>query len=266
MGYLSREVTYGENSIREFPNSQEIFCGEYDEPERLLERFDLCPYVFSIPLMRTFVDVHQPQFIPRVDGPGLAMSLYRCRFSKAMLLVQVHLSAEVKLPPKDMDAFQYLWRDSEALPKSRIPVFVRVIWPDNERMSGGGRVVERFNDMFQTEFSHDMPIDALLATFAAMTWGRQRQELLGVEGMRRRLSQLEATPPMSLPALYPSTASIPNPQYTRDELLGMHVQYLAHLMWSTRSAACFQVRRHPYGWAVPRRLLRLGIVAFSETL
>ena len=31
------------------------------------------------------------------------------------------------------------------------------------------------------------------------------------------------------PLLYPGTRDIPNPEYTHDELLGMHLQYLAHL-------------------------------------
>lgn len=230
MGSYARETGYGEVSIKEYPNSQEMFLGEYDEPEQIVERFDLNPFLFAIPLTRMYCDVHSPQYVPRIDGPGLATSLYRCVYSKALLLVQVHLSTEVKLPPQDPEAFQFLWRDSQALPKSRVPVFVKLIWPDNKRMSGGGRVVERFNSLFDTEFAHDIPVDACMAVFSAMAWAKRRDDLLGVVGMRRRLDMLEASLQQpDVPLLYPATRDIPNPQYTKQELVGMHIQYLAHL-------------------------------------
>ena len=143
----------------------------------------------------------------------------------------MHLSTEVKLPPQDLDAFEFLWKDSTGpLPKMRIPIFVRISWPDNAKMSGGGRLVERFNRTFNTEFAHDMPVDVVMALFYVMCWARQRSELLGIAGMRARLSALRiAASSPERPLLYPSTREIPNPEYTTVELLGMHLQYLAHL-------------------------------------
>lgn len=231
LAYKARDVEYGFANMKEFPNRQEFFLGEYDEPERLMEFFDLCPFVFSAPLMRTVADVNDPKYVPRIDGPGIATNLYRTVFSKSLLFVQVHLSTEVKLPPQDPDAFVFMWRDSEALPKSKIPVFVRAVWPDNQRMSGGGRLVRRFNATFGTEFAEDVPIDVCLAIWSLMTWSKNRSELMGVAGMRSRLAELDeaARRGEQTPLLYPGTREIPNPEYTLEERVGMHIQYLAHL-------------------------------------
>lgn len=230
MAFQMRDVTFGEAPIGEFPNTQEFFLGEYDEPEKLLEYLDLCPHLFSTPLMRTIANVHSKAMVPLIDGPGVATSLYRCVYSKALLLVQVNLAAEVKLPPHDPQAFEFLWKDSQQAPKSKIPIFVRVIWPDNKRMCGGGKVVERFNTLFGTEFAHDTPVDACLAVFSTMTWAREQANLLGVLGMRKRVAEMELVANSPQPALlYPGTREIPNPEYTADERLGMHIQYLAHL-------------------------------------
>jgi hypothetical protein len=231
MAYKARDVPFGYANMKEFPNRQEFFLGEYDDPERLMEYFDLCPFVFSTPLMRTVADVHDPQYVPRIDGPGIATNLYRTVFSKSLLFVQVHLATEVKLPPQDPDAFVFMWRDAESLPKSKIPVFVRAVWPDNQRMSGGGRLVRRFNQTFGTEFAEDVPIDVCLAVWSLMTWSRNRSELLGITGMRARLAQLDeaARRGEQTPLLYPGTREIPNPEYTLDEQVGMHIQYLAHM-------------------------------------
>ncbi|RNF27588.1 uncharacterized protein Tco025E_00149 [Trypanosoma conorhini] len=230
MSYDARNEQFAFAPIREFPNQQEFFLGEHDDPERLMEHLDLCPFLFAIPHLRTVVDPHAEHMTPTIEGPGVATSLYRCVFSKALLFVQVQLSAEVKLPPQDPEAFQFMWKDSQVVPKMHIPVFVRVVWPDNERMCGGGQLVRRFNRLFQTEFAADIPVDAVMALVYVMQWAKQLPNFLGVRGMRRRLSELEAAAQVPEPAkLYPATREIPNPEYTVAERLGMHVQYLAQL-------------------------------------
>ncbi|RNF10281.1 hypothetical protein TraAM80_01624 [Trypanosoma rangeli] len=230
MSYDARNEQFAFAPIREFLNQQEFFLGEHDDPERLMEHVDLCPFLFAIPHLRTVVDPHAEHMTPTIDGPGVATSLYRCVFSKALLFVQVQLSAEVKLPPQDPEAFQFMWKDSQVVPKMHIPVFVRVVWPDNERMCGGGQLVRRFNRLFGTEFAPDIPVDAVMALLYIMQWANQLPNFLGVRGMRRRLSELEAAAQVPEPAkLYPATREIPNPEYTVAERLGMHVQYLAHL-------------------------------------
>ena len=230
VGWNARNLKFTEVPANEFPNFQEFFLGEYDDPEKFLTKFDLCPFLFAIPLMRPVVDVNDPELAPRCDGPGVSTSLYRCIFSKALLLVKVHLAAEVKLPPQDPEAFRFLWKESQVAPKSRIPVFVRVSWPDNDRMCGGGASVRQFNKMFGTEFAHDMPIDAIAAIHYSMNWAKELPNLLGIHGMRKRVAELEAmTRRPQQPLLYPGSAEIPNPEYTADERLGMHVQYLGAL-------------------------------------
>ncbi|KAG8349158.1 hypothetical protein ERJ75_001235100 [Trypanosoma vivax] len=230
MAYEARNTQFSLAPVREFPNQQEFFLGEHDDPERFVEHIDLCPFVFAIPHMRTVVDLHAEHMIPTVTGPGVATSLYRCIYSKTLLFVQVQLSAEVKLPPQDPEAFQFMWKDSEVMPKMKIPVFVRVVWPDNERMCGGGHVVRRFNRLFGTEFAHDIPVDAVLALFYIMQWAGEVPNFLGVRGMRKRLAELLVATQHPEPLkLYPGTREIPNPEYTVAERLGMHIQYLAHL-------------------------------------
>ncbi len=230
IAWNARNITYAESPANEYANFQELFLGEFDDPEKFLEHFDNCPFVFSTPLMRPVVDVNSPELAPRVDGPGVATLLYRCVFSKALLLVKVHLAAEVKLPPQDPEAFKFLWKDSQVAPKSRIPVFVRVCWPDNSKMCAGGTVARRFNLLFGTEFAHDMPVDAIAAVHYVMNWANELPNLLGVYGMRRRVAELEAAAKLPQPPLlYPGSAELPNPEYTIDERLGMHVQYLAAL-------------------------------------
>lgn len=235
----SREVRLDEAPIREWPNHQEFFLGEYSEPEELLTRLDLCPFLFALPLMRTATNLVDEKYLPTVLGPGLATSLYRCVHSKALLFVKAHLAAEVKLPPQDPDGFRFLWRDVEggdakssnpAVPSGRVAVFARVVWPTNQRMSGGGRLLARFNAAFGTELAPDMPVDAAMALFYTSRWAQRGADLMGIAGMRRRVDALEAAVDCpSLPAPYPSTRAIPNPAYSAAETLGMHLQYLAHM-------------------------------------
>nr|CCC92117.1 conserved hypothetical protein [Trypanosoma congolense IL3000] len=230
MAYEARNAQFSSAPIREFPNQQEFYLGEHDDPERLMEHIDLCPLLFAIPHMRTVVDLHAEHMTPTVTGPGVATSLYRCIYSKTLLFVQVQLSAEVKLPPQDPEAFNFLWKDSEVVPKLRIPVFVRVVWPTNERMSGGGYLLRRFNRYFKTEFAPDIPVDAAMALLYVMQWAGHVDDFLGVRGMRRRLGELLlASQKAEQPKLYPATREIPNPEYTIPERIGMHIQYLAQL-------------------------------------
>ncbi|AAZ13095.1 uncharacterized protein TEOVI_000915000 [Trypanosoma equiperdum] len=230
MAYDARNAQFAFAPIREFPNQQEFFLGEHDDPEKLMEHVDLCPLLFAIPHMRTVVDLHAEHMIPTIAGPGVATSLYRCIYSKALLFVQVHLSSEVKLPPQDPEAFKFMWKDSQVLPKMRIPVFVRVVWPTNERMSGGGGLLRRFNRLFGTEFASDIPVDAAMALLYVMQWSGHIKDFLGVRGMRQRLADLLLASQQPEPTkLYPGTREIPNPEYTVAERLGMHVQYLAQL-------------------------------------
>lgn len=230
MAYEARNVSYPDAPVREFANAQTFFLGEHDDPERLLEHLDLCPTLFSICPMRTVTNLHQEHMVPTIEGPGVAPSLYRCIYSKALLLVQVQLSAEVKLPPQDPEAFRFMWKDSQVVPKMKVPVFVRVLWPDNERLCAGGLLSRRFNHLFGTEFAPDIPPDALFSLYYAMSWAKALPDLLGVRGMRRRLAELElASTQPEPPLLYPGTRELPNPEYTVQERLGMHVQYLSQL-------------------------------------
>lgn len=230
MGYEARNTQFMDAPLREFNNQQEFFLGEHDDPERLLEHLDLSPYLFAIPHMRVVTDPHAEHMIPTVAGTGMVPSVFRCVFSKAVLVVNVMLSAEVKLPPQDPESFHFMWRDSQVTPKMRFPVFARVLWPDNERISAGGILTHRFNKLFQTEFAADLPPDAALALYHAMSWGGVVSDFMGVHGMRQRVAELEAASRLpEPPRLYPGTREIPNPEYTTQERLGMHVQYLSQL-------------------------------------
>ncbi|KAG5478748.1 hypothetical protein LSCM1_06152 [Leishmania martiniquensis] len=230
MAYEARNTPYLDAPLREYPNHQEFFLGEYDDPERLLEHFDLCPFLFAIPHLRTVTDLHAERMTPTVEGAGVAPSLFRCVFSKALVQVSVHLSAEVKLPPQDPEAFHFMWKDSQVVPKMRVPVFARVSWPDNRNLCGGGMLPRRFNKLFGTEFASDIPVDAILSVYYVMQWAQRVQDLLGVTGMRQRVAELEAAAHLpEPPKLYPGTREIPNPEYTTHERLGMHIQYLSHL-------------------------------------
>lgn len=196
--------------------------------------------------LRTVVDPHAEHATPTVDGPGVATSVYRCIFSKAVIVVEVQLSAEVKLPPQDAEAFALLWRGAEAVPRMRIPVFARVVWAGCERMAAGGLLTRRFNALFGTEFAADSPPDAVMALFSTACWARRRGDLLGVRGLRRRVAELELAVAGEPPCeqLYPGTREVPNPEYTAAERLGMHVQYLSQV-------------RDPDVAATVRRLLEL---------
>ncbi|KAG5478552.1 hypothetical protein LSCM4_04785 [Leishmania orientalis] len=230
MAYEARNTPYLDAPLREYPNQQEFFLGEYDDPERLLEHFDLCPFVFAISHLRTVTDLHDERMTPTIEGAGVAPSLFRCIFSKALIQISVHLSAEVKLPPQDPEAFHFMWKDSQVVPKMKIPVFARVSWPDNRNLCGGGILSRRFNRLFGTEFASDMPVDAILGIYYVMQWAQRVQDLLGVSGMRQRVAALEAAAHLpEPPKLYPGTREIPNPEYTAHERLGMHIQYLSHL-------------------------------------
>lgn len=158
MAYEARNTPYMAAPLREFTHTQDFLLGEYDDPERLLAHMDLCPFLFAIPHLRTVVDVHAEHMTPTVVGPGVALSLYRCRYSKALLQVTVLLSAEVKLPPQDPEAFHFLWKDSEVQPRLRIPVFARLLWPACEHLHmsggpGGANLIRRLNRML-----HHVPI------------------------------------------------------------------------------------------------------------
>ena len=226
-------VSEAHSPAHEYRNYQDFFLGEYDDPSLMLEYLSLCPTLFSLPHMRTDANVHEEGFVPTIEGPGIATSLFRTVFSKSLLHVKVHLSCEVKLPPQDIEGFQKLWSDVDrsAIPKSRIPVFVRVSWPDNEKMCGGA-LIARFNKLFKTEFARDMPVDACLSLFYTMQWAKEMPNFLGILGMRDRLDRLleEASHPENQQALpYPGTRELTNPQYTIEERIGMHIQYLAHM-------------------------------------
>lgn len=230
MAFDARNAPLQQAPLREFRNHQELFLGEYDDPERLLEHLELCPFLFSIPHLRTVTDPHAEHMIPTIEGPGVALSAFRCIYSKAVLAITVQLSAEVKLPPQDPETFQFLWSDSQVVPKVKIPVFARVIWPDNTRLCGGGQLNRRLNHFFGTEFAPDIPVDAVMALFYVMNWAKALDAFMGVRGMRQRVAELEAaTHVAEAPKLYPGTRELPNPEYTVAERLGMHVQYLSQL-------------------------------------
>lgn len=230
MAYEARNTPYLDAPLREYPNQQEFFLGEYDDPEKLLEHMDLCPFLFAMPHLRTVTDPHAERMIPTIEGAGVVPSLFRCIFTKALIQISVHLSAEVKLPPQDPEGFHFLWKDSQVVPKMKIPVFARVTWPDNKNLSGGGLLGRRFNKLFQTEFAPDIPVDAMLSLFYVMQWAQRTHDFLGVVGMRQRVAELEAATHLpEPPKLYPGTREIPNPEYTAQERLGMHLQYLSHL-------------------------------------
>lgn len=192
IAHQSRYVLYHEAIAicHEHPNVQHFFLGEFDDVEHsILAHFDLCPWLFAIPEMRCVVSPGtQEHAIPTIIGPGVAISLYRCRFSKALLQITVQLSAEVKLPPQDQESFEFLWKDSQVLPKMKIPVFAQVSWPDHTHLSGGGGVLRRWNALFETEFAESMPIDAAWALTEALQWARPhtppRERHMGVLGMR----------------------------------------------------------------------------------
>lgn len=237
LAWMATTAAYDEVIVREYPNYQDVFLGEFNDPEELSRHMDTNPFLFSIAEHRTVVNMGDTAFHPRVDGPGVATTLYRCVASKALLQVKVHLAAEVKLPPLNPGAFETLWKEAGAntIPDLRIPVFARVSWADHHhRMSGGaGRhsLVARFNAVMGTEFAYDMPVDAVMALFHTSCWIERRRDLLGVHGMRTRLQQLLTAyaTHKEAPLLYAGTAEVPNPQYRLADLIGMHVQYLAHL-------------------------------------
>ena len=232
--YDAGKVTEAHAPTNEYRNYQDFFLGEYDDPSLMLEYLSLCPTLFSLPHMRTDANIHEEEFVPTIEGPGIATSLFRTVYSKSLVHVKVHLSCEVKLPPQDIEGFQKLWSDVDrtAVPKSRIPIFVRVSWMDNEKMCGGSALVKRFNKLFQTEFALDMPIDLCMSLFYTMQWAKEMPNFLGIHGMRDRLDGLleAASHPENQKALpYPGTRELTNPQYTIEERIGMHVQYLAHM-------------------------------------
>ncbi|CAD2220780.1 hypothetical protein AGDE_04162 [Angomonas deanei] len=230
VGYESRNVPYTDAPLREYRLSQTFYMGEHDDPEKLLEHLDLCPTLFAIPSMRTVTNPHAEHMIPTVEGPGVVPSLYRCIYSKALLLVQVSLSAEVKLPPQDPEVFKFLWKDTQVQPQMKLPVFVKVMWPDDVKLSGNGVLNRRFNRLFNTEFAEDIPPDALYSVFYTMHWAGQLRDLLGVRAMRERVAELlAASQQPAPPLLYPGTREVPNPEYTIEERLGMHLQYLSYL-------------------------------------
>lgn len=193
IAHHSRYVLYNEALpiCEEHRNMQNFFLGEYDDVETaLLAHVDLCPWLFAIPEMRCVVSPDGQEIaVPTIEGPGVAISLYRCRFSKALIQITVQLSAECKLPPLDMEAFEFMWKDSQIQPKLKIPVFARVSWPDHTHLSGGGGVLHRWNALFDTEFAPSMPVDAVWAMFEILQWARPRippsVRHMGVTGMRR---------------------------------------------------------------------------------
>lgn len=254
--YLSRHVLYSDvvdEVLPEYEVEQNFFLGEFENPEEEVVRyFDLCPALFSMAEMRCVADLNAPHTVPTIEGPGVAISLYRCRYSKALIQITVQLSAEVKLPPLDMEAFQFMWKDAQAVPKLRIPVFARILWPaDQLALSGGGRVLQRWNRLFQTEFAPDMPVDAMFALFYAMKCAKSdvsaaSERHTGVLGMRQRMRTLLLSggyygPPIKegegssgqalLPPelLYPSTAEIPNPEYNLEERIALGLIEWSHV-------------------------------------
>eukprot|EP00760_Papus_ankaliazontas_P006482 PhM_4_TR13056/c0_g1_i1/m.99545 len=231
MSRLAKDVQAPDAPLREYPNSQEFFLGEFDDAEKMLEHIESCPFVFSIPHMRiSTMHLHAKTY----DG-GVAMSVFRCIHSKAVLFVKAHLGTEVKLPPTEHNNFNFIWNEETQLPATRTPVFARIVWPNNTRMCGGGPLIARLNRELGTEFAKDTPIDAAMALFYCACWSKRRGDFMGVLGMRKRVDELEhayASGPRARitgPGSYPSTKEIPSPEYTPAETLAMHLQYLAHL-------------------------------------
>jgi hypothetical protein len=223
-GWLARDKPFLPSMVAELHNSQELFLGETSDPEQRLEHFDLNPFLFATPLCRATVDLNATP--PSVAGPGIATALYRTIYSKSLLLVQAHLGAEVKLPARDPESHEKLWRDvTTPMPPSRVGLFVRAIWPDNRRMCGGGYVVPRFNELTGCEFAADMPLDVVAAIHFAAKWAKS--EVIGIRRLRERVAELASGETNGLQIGYPGTADLPSPHYTHADELGMHLQYLA---------------------------------------
>ena len=231
VGWMARGVPFHEAPLREFPNSQDFFCGEYEFPEKFMSYLESCPFFFAIPELRT----DATEFWGKADGPGVVMSAFRCIYSKAIIWVKAHFSTEVKLPPTEPDLFKKIWHEKTEYPPTYTPVFIRVVWPDNVKMCGGGGLIRCMNERLGTEFARDMPIDAAMALVYATAWAGRQGDLLGVVKMRQRLQQWEDKVRTGKQEVrrefgaYPGTKELPSPLYTDKERLGMHLQYLAHI-------------------------------------
>jgi len=247
--WMARDTLNDLTPLDDFDSSQEVFLGEWDQPEQLLEKFDLSPHLFALPVYRNVVNLDEMP--PGVDGPGVATALYRTIHSKSLILVQAHLAAEVRLPARDPEALALLWKDvTVKAPPTRVPMFARIVWPSNARMCGGGAVVKRYNEAHNTEYASDIPVDAVAAVHGVARWAGREQDHLGVRGMRQRVLELADAAMRSdlrLPAYHPSTADVPSPEYTDADALGMHIQYASLLNDPTATALVQHVAQsvHP---------------------
>jgi hypothetical protein len=243
MGWLARDEPFTVESTFEFHNSQEVFLGETHDPESVFEWFDANPLTHAIPISRTVVDLAKNA--PNIDGPGVATALYRTTASKSVLLVQAMLSAEVRLPARDPEAVKLLWSGVDTPPtRARIGMFARAIWPDNSRMCGGGHVIPQFNQLAGTALAADMPVDLA----GALCFGALRAHLspVGVLQLRERVLDIAAQVDGGRFQLgYPSTADVPSPDYTPEDILGMHLQYIAHVNDPTAVDLVRHFARHP---------------------
>lgn len=114
--------------------------------EENMRRFN--PFVFGWPLMLS----EGNHFL---EGTAMRMAAFRTVYSKSLVLLNTRLDLQVDPRLARVDA------DDEPDVLLDIPVFATINYPRNTRLCGGAAFVKRFNDVMETSFPLDTPVDVL---------------------------------------------------------------------------------------------------------
>jgi hypothetical protein len=129
----------------EYPNHSHFFIGNVSSPQDIEHHMMNNPFVFNTPILLGSTN----RF---VSNNSVIVSIFRTVYSRSVIVTECRLDLNMELGDGGHT-------ESDRM----IPVFVHVLYPDNQRMSRPGP--DRMNQIFKTNFPSNMPVDVIGALF-----------------------------------------------------------------------------------------------------
>jgi hypothetical protein len=136
---------FREAHFEEYPNHAHFFIGNVSSPQDIEHHLMNNPFVFNTPILLGSSN----RF---VSNNSVVVSIFRTVYSRSVIVTECRLDLNMELGDGGHT-------ESDRM----IPVFVHVLYPDNQRMSRPGP--DRINQMFKTNYPSNIPVDVIGALF-----------------------------------------------------------------------------------------------------
>ncbi|KAL0477250.1 hypothetical protein AKO1_005866 [Acrasis kona] len=150
LSYLNEKVDPNTKQFKtqffeEHPNHAHFFLGNVSSAQELESHLMNNPFVFNTPILLGSSN----RF---VANNSVVVSMFRTVYSRATLVIECRLDLNMELGDGGQGGSDRV-----------VPVFVHVMYPDNQRVSRPAP--DRMNRIFNTNYPENMPIDVIGALF-----------------------------------------------------------------------------------------------------